>query len=145
MQSLFAMPCSEQQAQQDRIYTNPCNWKIPFVRSMSSDHGSETAVYETTTLSLYLKPPKRFPPLLPLRGMAHLAIYLNFSQHKLPSVLAPFLDHNAASCRCNCSNPRHTSWWGHLVDLPPRNWTLKNSSLDREEVAAKQLLVVNPS
>jgi hypothetical protein len=33
-------------------------------------------MYETTTLPLNLKPLK-FPPLLPLRGMANLAIFQN--------------------------------------------------------------------
>ena len=118
MRSLFTIPCSEHSK---IAYTNPCNWTVPFVPSMPSDHGSETFVYETTTLPLYPKKPERFPQSLPLRGMAHLALNLTFSQHKLSSVRTPFLDRDAASCRSNCSNPRHTRWWGHLVDLPPKN------------------------
>jgi len=61
---------------------------VPFVPSVPSDHGSETVVYETTTLPLYPKAPAGFPPLLPLCGVAHLALYLTFSQHRLPSVRA---------------------------------------------------------
>ena len=110
-----------QRAQQDRIYTKTCNWTVPFVPSMPSDHGSETVLYETTTLPIYPRKPNEFLPSLPLRSVAHLALYLTFSQHKLPSVRTPFLDHNAASSRCNCSNPHHTRWWGHLVDLPQKN------------------------
>jgi hypothetical protein len=41
-----------QQGQQDHIYTNQCNWMIPFVPSMPSDHGLEAVVYETTTLCI---------------------------------------------------------------------------------------------
>jgi hypothetical protein len=66
-----------QQAQQDCIYTNQCNWAILFVPSMSSDHGSETVMYEITTLPLYPKKSERFLPSLPLHGMAQ-ALYLTF-------------------------------------------------------------------
>jgi hypothetical protein len=70
---------------------------IPSLQQLAFNlyHG---VVYETTTLPLYPKTPDRFLPLLPLRGVAHLAHYLTFSHHKLPSVRAPFLDHDAASC-----------------------------------------------
>ncbi len=35
-----------------------CNWTIPSVPSIPSNHGTETVVYETTTLPLNLKPQK---------------------------------------------------------------------------------------
>ena len=60
-----------QQAQQDHIYTNPCNWTIPFIHSMPSDHGLETVVYDTTTLPLYLKLPKTISLLLSLHNVAN--------------------------------------------------------------------------
>jgi len=59
--SLFTMPCSEHS-------------KIAFIL--------------THAIPLYPKTPAGFPPLLPLCGVAHLALYLTFSQHRLPSVRA---------------------------------------------------------
>ena len=50
---------------------------IPFVPLIPSDHGSETVVYDTTTLPLYLKTTeKQFAVAFPARR-GRLAMYLN--------------------------------------------------------------------